>query len=288
MAVDREHLFDWLRSARPRLRAIVHLGACTNTLETDERYLAEANTRYSMLLWRYAVQMQTPFLYASSAATYGDGSSGYDDAEELLPRLRPLNAYGRSKHAFDLWALEQEGMGQAPPRWAGFKFFNVYGAGERHKGVMASVVLHAFDQIRREGTVRLFRSHRADVPDGWQQRDFVAVEDVIQVLHFALARGIARGLFNLGSGRARSFLDLTRIVFETLEVPLAIEFIETPAALRDRYQYFTQARMDKLRRQGYLAEFRSLEAGVSAYVRHLLQEDTEPDGIPPHRRPSPS
>src|SRR5262249_54733660 len=198
--IDRRDLFDWLETELPSLSAIVHLGACTDTTEMDEVYLREINLEYSKRLWSYAVQERVPFIYASSAATYGDGASGYDDDEALIPALRPLNPYAQSKQDFDLWVLRQECLGDVPPSWSGFKFFNVYGFGERHKEKMASVVLHAFDQVQASGKVQLFKSYREGIEDGQQRRDFVSVEDVIDVLHFALRKPIRRGIFNLGTG----------------------------------------------------------------------------------------
>jgi ADP-L-glycero-D-manno-heptose 6-epimerase len=264
--VDRDGLFEWL-DGHP-LSGIVHMGACTDTRETDEAYLTVNNVEYSQQLWTYATERRVPFVYASSAATYGDGSLGYDDDEALMPRLAPLNAYGRSKQTFDLWALAQH---TAPPSWSGWKFFNVYGFGERHKGAMASVVMHAFDQRRAGEPVRLFRSHRAGIADGHQARDFVDVADVVSVLMFALRRPVSRGIRNLGTGTARTYLDLARNVCRALRVSDDIEFIDTPAEIRDKYQYFTEARMERLRDElGYRDPFTSLEAGVHAYVGALL------------------
>jgi ADP-L-glycero-D-manno-heptose 6-epimerase len=267
--IDRERLFEEL--PRLELGAIVHLGACARTTELDEAYLERVNVEYSKRLWEHATREGLPFVYASSAATYGDGALGYDDDESLIGRLRPLNPYGESKRRFDLWALEQEAAGRTPQAWSGFKFFNVYGFGERHKGPMASVVLHSFDQIRAHGVARLFRSHRPGIPDGEQKRDFVCVEDVLDVLGFALSKPLKRGIYNLGTGRARSFLDLARAVFRALGSPERIEFFDTPEAIRSRYQYFTEARMQRLLSQGYAKPFTSLEDGVSSYVRALLR-----------------
>jgi ADP-L-glycero-D-manno-heptose 6-epimerase len=274
--VDRDELADWLSAlqpdsnGRPPIGAIIHLGACANTMETNEAYLDRVNVQYSRFLWEYATRHQIPFVYASSAATYGDGTFGYDDDQSQISFLQPLNPYGRSKQIFDLWALEQEKAGKTPPAWAGFKFFNVYGFGERHKGPMASVVLHAHEQIKKEGQVQLFKSHRDGIADGHQKRDFIHVDDVIDVLHFAVQKPIARGIYNLGTGRARTFLDLVRAVFRSLNLPERIVFIDTPVAIRDRYQYFTEARMERLRLQGYSKEFLSLEEGVDRYLRELL------------------
>lgn len=275
--VDRSALLEWLASCTPSLSGIVHLGACTDTTELDVAYLQDINLRYSQQLWRYAAERRVPFVYASSAATYGDGSLGYDDEETLAPRLKPLNPYGQSKLDFDLWALQQEGAGKSPPSWSGFKFFNVYGFGERHKGKMASVVLHAFDQIRTTGRVRLFKSHRPDIPHGHQKRDFIYVDDVVNGLHFAQEKPIRRGIFNLGTGQARTFLDLVRCVFHELGRPEAITFIDTPVEIRERYQYFTEARMERFRKEGYLAPFTSLEQGIRLYVKDLLKFDGETD-----------
>ncbi len=270
LIVDREGLPQRLRQERPELAGIVHLGACTDTTELDEAFLRRVNLEYSIELFRFATEAGIPFLYASSAATYGDGRFGYDDDPALVPKLEPLNPYGRSKLDFDLFALRSEARGEAPPRWAGFRFFNVYGFGERHKGRMASVVLHAFDQIRATGRVRLFRSHRPGIADGHQRRDFVFVDDVVEVLHFALRAPSARGIFNLGTGRARTFLDLARATFRALGAAPEIEFIDTPLAIRDRYQYFTEARIERLRSAGYTEPFTPLEEGVAATVARLL------------------
>ena len=270
--VDRENLFDRLEQAKPSLSAIVHLGACTDTTELDEAYLTRVNLEYSKRLWSYASREKIPLVYASSAATYGDGALGYDDDEALIPKLKPLNPYGESKRLFDLWALERERAGEHPPTWSGFKFFNVYGFGERHKGKMASVVLKATDEILATGQVKLFRSHREGIRDGEQLRDFICVDDLIQVLRFALEKPIARGIYNLGTGRARSFVDLARAVFLELGRPEKIEFFDMPPVIRDRYQYFTEARMDRLRAQGYAAPFLSLEEGAGRTVRALVSK----------------
>ncbi len=269
--VDRDHLLTWLNEEKPPLSAIIHLGACTDTTQLDADYLRRTNTEYSQQLWNFAAERGVPFFYASSAATYGDGGAGYNDDESLLSKLQPLNLYGQSKHSFDLWVLEQERRGSAPPLWAGFKFFNVYGFGERHKGKMASVALHAFDQILSRGSLRLFRSHRSGIADGEQKRDFILVDDVVDALFFALQRPLERGLFNLGTGGARSFLDLARAVFTALQRPEKIEFIDTPPEIRERYQYFTQAPMEKLRAAGYTTPFTPLESGVTRYIERLLK-----------------
>jgi ADP-L-glycero-D-manno-heptose 6-epimerase len=267
--IDREDLWSWLQNQKPQMTAIVHLGAITDTRETDINQLNHLNVFYSQKLWNYASTHQIPFLYASSAATYGDGQLGYEDNEDLIPKLAPLNAYGDSKQKFDCWALDQERSGNHPSSWAGFKFFNVYGFGERHKGFMSSVVLHAYDQIQTSGKVTLFKSHRDGILDGHQKRDFIAVEDVINALHFAIEKPLQRGIYNLGTGKARTFLDLARAVFAALGRPEKIEFIDTPVVLREKYQYFTEARMERFLSQGYPHPLLTLEEGVNRYIRLL-------------------
>jgi len=269
--IDRDSLISFLDKSAPKVDAIIHLGACTNTFELDADFFKRVNFEYTKALWNFATQSGLPFVYASSGATYGAGELGYDDDEKLIPSLKPLNPYGQSKQDFDLWALNEEKNGNHPTSWAGFKFFNVYGFGERHKSRMASVVLHSFDQIQKTGGVKLFRSHRTEISDGHQMRDFIAVEDVIDVLHFAAGKPINRGIFNLGSGRARTFLDLARATFAALKLPEKIEFVDTPEVLRERYQYFTEAKMQKLKLEGYTKPFRPLEEGVKIYVSRLIQ-----------------
>ncbi len=267
--IERDELFDWLAQEQPTVSAVVHMGACTDTTNFDREYFDRVNVRYSQQLWDWCCAQGVPFVYASSASTYGDGTKGYVDDESQLGTLQPLNPYGESKHSFDLWALEREQAGSSPPSWSGFKFFNVYGFGERHKTKMASVILQAWDQIRERGQVRLFESHHPDYPDGGQTRDFVSVEDVVAVLRFALEKPLARGVFNLGTGNARTFGDLVRAVFAEMGVPEKIEFIPTPVELRDKYQYFTEADMSRLRREGYERPFLSLEEGTRRYLARL-------------------
>lgn len=267
--IDRDELFDWLAREKPDLSGIVHLGAITDTTMMDVALLKKRNVDYSQKIWNYASSRQIPLVYASSAATYGAGELGYDDDEALIPRLKPLNPYGDSKQIFDIWALAEEKRGNSPPSWSGWKFFNVYGFGEAHKGRMASVVLHAHQQLKSSGMIKLFRSHRDGIADGHQARDFVDVRDVIDVLWFALEKPAQRGIFNLGTGKARTFLDLARAVCKAAGHDEAISFIDTPPAIRDQYQYFTEAKMDRLRALGYNKEFKSLETGVTDYVKRL-------------------
>ena len=269
--IDLYSLFNFLNSQKKRpLSAIIHLGAITDTRTQDERLLEELNLKYSQDLWSYASQFQIPFLYASSAATYGDGSYGYSDDENKIPLLKPLNAYGNSKQSFDLWALNEEKKGVHPPLWSGYKFFNAYGFGENHKNFMSSAILHAFHQIQKTGKCLLFKSHRPEILDGFQKRDFIFIQDIIKTLHFALEKPVDRGIYNLGTGQARSFLDLAKATFNAMHTPEKIQFIDTPEEIRDKYQYFTEAPMEKLRSQGYTDPFFSLEEGISTYIHELL------------------
>jgi ADP-L-glycero-D-manno-heptose 6-epimerase len=270
--LPRDECVAWLEREKPKLRGVIHMGACTDTTEFDPKVHEKLNVRASQALWNWCTLEGVPLVYASSAATYGAGERGYDDDERRMAELQPLNPYGESKLRFDLWALAEENAGRKPPTWSGFKFFNVYGFGERHKGKMASVVLHAFDQILRSGSMKLFKSHHPQYRDGEQMRDFVLVDDVVDVLFFALEKPIARGIFNLGSGQARTWLDLVRGVFRALDKPERIEFIDTPEELRARYQYFTEAAMEKLRAEGYTKAFTPLEKGVAATVARLRSQ----------------
>ncbi len=229
---------------------------------------------YSKSLWNYATEKQIPFIYASSAATYGAGELGYDDSHEIIGQLKPLNPYGVSKNEFDKWALAQK---THPPVWTGLKFFNVYGPNESHKGRMASVIFHAFNQIKENGVVKLFKSHRADFKDGEQLRDFIYVKDVAKVIYWMLDEMLLHkwsveknGLYNLGTGQARTFYDLAANVFIAQGLKPNIEFVDMPSDIRDTYQYFTEANMVKLRAAGYVAQFYSLEEGVKDYVQNYL------------------
>lgn len=266
--IDRDQLFA-SSTEIPKIDAIVHMGACSDTTQMDEEFLRRVNFEYSKQIWNLAIQRNIPLVYASSAATYGEGEMGYADDESKLPLLKPLNPYGQSKQNFDLFALIEERKKHTPPSWSGFKFFNVYGYGERHKGKQASVILHAYDQILKAGSVKLFKSHRDGIADGEQKRDFVSVEDVVKVMFFALDKPIQRGIYNLGSGKARSFLDLARATFKAMGRPENVVFVDTPIEIRDRYQYFTEATMTKLKSQGYSDKFLTLEEGVQAYIQTL-------------------
>jgi ADP-L-glycero-D-manno-heptose 6-epimerase len=254
---------------------VFHLGACSSTLVTDEAYLDDNNFRYSVDLCEWALKVGARFVYASSAATYGDGSHGYRDDDAATPTLSPLNAYGRSKQKFDLWARQTGAMRKI----VGLKYFNVYGPGEDHKGEMRSVICKAYRRVATEGTIQLFRSHRPEFGDGEQVRDFIHVADAVAVTLFVYDRPELSGLYNCGTGLARSWLDLGKAIFAAAGKPALIEFIDMPESIRDRYQYHTEADLTKLRRSGYSAPFLSIEDGVSRYVaEHLkLQVPLIPD-----------
>lgn len=276
-SVHRLQFMRWLERNHLEVDAVLHLGARTDTTETRVEIFNELNLEYSRALWMLCSGYNIPLFYASSAATYGLGDKGFSDDHDLIPLLKPLNPYGQSKQDFDVWALEMAGKGgigsAQPPVWAGFKFFNVYGPNEYHKGRMASVVLHTARKIKATGAMQLFRSHRPDFKDGEQSRDFIYVKDVTDVLLYFLEHHPANGIYNLGTGKARSFLDLATGTFRAMTLEPNISFIDTPADIRDTYQYFTQAEMDKLRAAGYEAPFHGLEAGVEDYVQRYLARD---------------
>ncbi|MGM9508253.1 ADP-glyceromanno-heptose 6-epimerase [Larkinella sp. GY13] len=265
--VDREAFFDWLDNNYHEIEFLFHIGARTDTTEFDRSIFEHLNVEYSKKIWQKCIEYQIPLVYASSAATYGLGELGYDDNESLIPQLKPLNPYGDSKNEFDIWVLEQE---KHPFFWAGLKFFNVYGPNEYHKSRMASVIYHAFCQIQQKGSMKLFRSHHPNFADGEQMRDFIYVKDVVEVCMFLMHHRRNSGIYNLGSGKARTFLDLANNTFQAMGVTPQIEFIDTPEDIRDKYQYYTQATMSKLRSIGYSQPFRSLEAGIEDYVKNYL------------------
>jgi ADP-L-glycero-D-manno-heptose 6-epimerase len=285
--VERDNLFEWLKIENTSVDFIFHLGARTDTTEFDYSIHEKLNVEYSKKIWQYCTENNIPLVYASSAATYGDGELGYLDSHEIVEKLKPLNPYGVSKNEFDKWAIkrsQESGVGSqkpAPPFWVGLKFFNVYGPNEYHKARMASVIFHSFNQIREKGKVKLFRSHRPDFKDGEQLRDFVYVEDVVRVCYWFIERSDVRrqkselktpasGLYNLGTGKARSFNDLVSAIYIALNKTPDIEYIDTPLDIRDKYQYFTEANMSKLRNAGYADAFYSLEDGVKDYVTKYL------------------
>ena len=265
--VDREELIPFMEANQKEIEFVFHLGARTDTTEFDRSIFDHLNLNYSKEVWNVCTKYQIPLVYASSAATYGLGELGYNDDEKIIPRLKPLNPYGESKNDFDKWVLEQSA---SPFFWAGLKFFNVYGPNEYHKGRMASVVFHAFNQINSTGKVKLFRSHRSDYEDGHQKRDFIYVKDVLNVCEFLMHHRKDSGIYNLGSGEARTFLDLAKSVFKALNLEPNIDFIDTPEDIRDTYQYFTEANMEKLVSIGFDKGFTSLEDGIGDCVSNYL------------------
>jgi ADP-L-glycero-D-manno-heptose 6-epimerase len=270
-----EDLFSWLDGRRAELEAVVHMGAISSTTETDVDKIIRNNFALSRDLFDWCAKAGRRLIYASSAATYGDGALGFDDDNDpsALAALRPLNPYGWSKAIFDLFAVRQAARGAAPPQWAGLKFFNVYGPNEDHKGPMKSVAAQIWPDVAGGRPVRLFKSHRADYTDGGQLRDFVYVRDAAEVAAWLVGKPGVSGIFNLGSGRARSFKDLAEAVFKAAGKAPVIEYFEMPEALRPRYQYFTEARLDRLRAAGYDGQFASLEDGIGDYVAGFLATD---------------
>lgn len=268
-AVERSEFLQWFKEHAREITYVFHIGARTDTTEFNKSIFDELNVNYTKSIWSICTQNNIPLIYASSAATYGLGEFGYDDDETKIPQLKPLNPYGDSKNEFDIWALKQK---ETPPHWYGFKFFNVYGPNEYHKGRMASVIFHSFNQINEKGFVKLFRSHNPKYSDGGQLRDFIYVKDLVDVLIFTYKHKIKSGIYNLGSGKARTFLDLANATFAALHKTPTIEFIDTPIDIRDKYQYFTEANMNKLVSQGYTTPFTSLEEGVRDYVQNYLSK----------------
>jgi ADP-L-glycero-D-manno-heptose 6-epimerase len=279
--IDRKEFLAWFQAHASEVSHVFHLGARTDTTEQNLLIFNELNLDYSEAIWQICAANKIPLVYASSAATYGAGEHGYEDSHEIVPRLKPLNPYGISKNDFDKWMLKQT-ESKTPPnpqsaipnpqsKWIGLKFFNVYGPNEYHKGRMASVIFQTVKQIRETGNMKLFRSHRPDYPDGGQLRDFIYVKDVVEVCYFFYQTKTApSGLYNVGTGMARSFWDLATNTFRALGLEPNISFVDTPADIRDTYQYFTEAKMDKLRAAGYATPFHSLEEGVEDYVKHYL------------------
>ena len=272
--VDRELFFEWVKLENPYVDVVIHLGARTDTTEFDYSIHEHLNVDYSKKMWSYCTERNIPLIYASSAATYGIGEFGYVDDHEIIEKLRPLNPYGVSKNEFDKWAVKQESK---PPFWAGLKFFNVYGPNEYHKGRMASVIFHAFNQIQNNGFVKLFRSHDPEFKDGEQLRDFIYVNDVIKICYWLVSCSllfeepiVESGLYNVGTGKARSFNDLVNATFKALDLTPSIIYIDMPEDIREKYQYYTQADNNKILLAGYLEDTYSLEEGVTDYVQHYL------------------
>lgn len=269
--IDRDVFMDWLDANFRHVEFIFHLGARTDTAEFDRQLLKELNTDYTKSVWEKCVDYQIPLIYASSAATYGLSFTPSDDDEQAIPNLEPMNPYGQSKQDFDLWAMTEK---QKPFFWSGLKFFNVYGPNEYHKSRMASVVLHAFKQISATGGMQLFKSHHPDFEDGYQSRDFIYVKDVVDVMFWMMRHRQESGIYNLGTGASHSFLDLTNAVFEAMACSPKISFIDTPADIREKYQYFTEANMNKLRSIGYEKSFTPFELGIQDYVKNYLSKSS--------------
>lgn len=293
--IERESFFEKISGDQPLIDFVFHIGARTDTTEFDYRVHQHLNVEYSKKIWDYCTIHSIPLVYASSAATYGSGELGYNDSHDIIELLKPLNPYGESKNEFDRWAIHQ---GKHPPAWYGLKFFNVYGPNEYHKARMASVIFHAFNQIKTDGQVKLFKSHRADFEDGKQLRDFIYVKDVLSVCYWLMEnnlpdndkhqnlsvkesevilrqntqRSVVSGIYNLGTGKARTFEDLVRSTFSALDMASNIKFIDMPVDIRDKYQYFTEANMNKLKGAGYQQPFYTLENGIDDYVRNYLNK----------------
>ncbi|MBL1280127.1 MAG: ADP-glyceromanno-heptose 6-epimerase [Fluviicola sp.] len=268
--IGRKDFVNWLKEFGEEVDFIYHIGARTDTTEFDIDIFNELNLNYSKDVWNLCAEYKIPLVYASSAATYGLGENGYKDDHSIIEKLKPLNPYGDSKNDFDKWALREVEKGNQPPFWAGLKFFNVYGPNEFHKGRMASVIFHAYHQINKTGGMKLFRSHNSDYKNGEQLRDFIYVKDVVEVCYYLMDTPPTSGIYNLGTGQARTFLDLTKNTFSAMNKEENISFVDTPEDIRDKYQYFTEADMTKLIDSGYSKGFHSLEEGVSDYVKNYL------------------
>ncbi len=267
--IHRDQGINWMKNNSKLIKGIFHLGARTDTTEFDKKIFNDLNIQYSISIWKICTEYNIPFIYASSAATYGSGSLGYDDDHGNIINLQPLNPYGESKQVVDEYIIRQV---NTPSKWYGFKFFNVYGPNEYHKGRMASVVFHAFNQIKSTGGMKLFRSHRDDIKDGYQSRDFIYIQDVVEVLYWFYRQKPENGIYNLGTGQARPFLHLTQAVFKAMNISEKISFIDTPEDIRETYQYFTEAKMSKLKEVGCPVKFKSLEDGVTEYVQSYLKD----------------
>jgi len=268
--IDREHIQSFFER-NIQIDFVIHLGARTDTTEMDYSIHEHLNLNYSKIMWEYCTKNNVPIIYASSAATYGNGEFGYDDNHEVIEKLVPLNPYGVSKNEFDKLAIKET---TTPPNWYGLKFFNVYGPNENHKGRMASVVYHAFHQIKKTGSLKLFRSHNPNYKDGEQMRDFIYVFDLVNVIFWLMKEKPSSGIYNLGSGKAETFLELGNAVFKALELEPKIDFIDTPEDIREKYQYFTEANMQKLIKSGYTDIFKNIEEGAIDYVKNYLSKSS--------------
>ena len=265
--VHRDLFISYFKKAAPQIDVVFHLGARTDTISEDKKIFDALNVQYSKDIWNICARHGIPLIYASSAATYGDGALGFSDDHELIPELRPLNTYADSKQEFDIWALSQK---KTPNNWYGLKFFNVYGPNESHKGRMASVIYHAFHQIRDSGKLRLFKSHHPEYKDGGQLRDFIYVKDVLNMMMDIFEKKPSSGIYNVGTGSARTFEDLGVACFDSLNLPVNIEYFEIPADLKDKYQYFTEAEMSKWKSAELVLPATSLEDGIKSYIQEYL------------------
>jgi len=265
--IHRDLFLNWFQTSGQKVDCVFHIGARTDTAEMDTKIFDHLNVEYSKKIWKICTERKIPLIYASSAATYGLGENDFKDDHKVVEKLKPLNPYGDSKNDFDKWALKEE---KAPPFWAGLKFFNVYGPNEYHKGRMASVIYHTHKQIKQTGAMKLFRSHNPKFKDGEQLRDFIYVKDVVNICHWLFQKQPESGLYNVGTGKARTFYDLASNTFKAMGKEVDISFIDTPMDIRDKYQYFTEADMSKLKRAGYKESFYSLEEGVKDYVQNFL------------------
>ncbi|PLW94909.1 MAG: ADP-glyceromanno-heptose 6-epimerase [Marinilabiliales bacterium] len=265
--IHRDDFFQWFDQHHQDIHFVLHIGARTDTTEFNKEIFDILNLNYSKQVWHRCAEYKIPLIYASSAATYGMGEFGYKDDHNIVEKLKPLNPYGESKNDFDKWVLTQT---EEPPFWAGLKFFNVYGPNEYHKGRMASVIMHAFNQVKETGKVKLFKSHNPDFKNGEQLRDFVYVKDVADVIYFLMNNRPDSGLYNLGTGKAKTFLDLANATFNAMKKAPVVEFIDTPEDIREKYQYFTEADMSKLFAAGYDKPFYSLRKGIDDYVKNYL------------------
>ncbi len=267
--IERDQLFHYLDQEKPAIESVLHLGARTNTTEFDQKIFDRLNLNYSKKIWEYCSQQQIPLIYASSAATYGNGEKGFDDNHEIVEQLEPLNPYGDSKNEFDKWVLKQN---QRPPHWIGLKFFNVYGPNEYHKGRMASIVWHAYHQIKKTGKVRLFKSYKDAFKHGEQKRDFIYIKDLLKIVKFLENPKNPSGLYNIGTGKATTYNELITSIFESLNLSVNIEYIEMPQDLKNTYQYYTQANIKKLQKTGYQESFYTTKDSVKDYVTHFLEQ----------------
>jgi ADP-L-glycero-D-manno-heptose 6-epimerase len=274
--IEREFFFEWLQNEKPKIDFVYHIGARTDTTEFDYSIHEHLNLEYSKMMWMYCSGNNIPLVYASSAATYGAGELGYKDDESIIEKLQPLNPYGVSKNEFDKWTLKQR---DTPPAWAGLKFFNVYGPNEYHKARMASVIFHSYNQIDKKGFVQLFRSHKPRFKDGEQLRDFIYVKDVLKICFWFLdgwqksPNSFISGIYNVGTGEARSFNDLVKATFSAMDLNAEIQYIDMPEDIRNTYQYYTQAEMQKIKTAGYNEKMYSLEKGINDYIRNYLSKN---------------